>query len=343
MAQIPRPPKQGAVMTYVAKVAAGYPHILAGEVDADLDTIYGAWNSGVDTVNIRDGAVTSAKLAADSVGPRELQDSGIGTTNLADGSVTTPKLADLNVTTGKLADGAVTTAKLPTGAVTDPKIVSVAWTKVTGAPTTFPPSGAAGGDLVGSTYPNPIIAPGVVTADKLAPGTLTGANLSAGSVGAREIADGSIGVAELADAVVTRAKLAPGILPGDAQFVAITNFTTSTIGSWVRVATLPALTTRGTNAVFLYTNHGLGVAVGAGPGNVLLRWVRDGTQLCNTAWGAGGGTNLVAPLPSLPWMDVVPGAGSYVYALEVQLGPGVSTVYFVATNTGCALMARELG
>jgi hypothetical protein len=93
----------------------------------------------------------------------------------------------------------------------------------------------------------------------------------------------------------------------------------------------------------LLANHGLGVAVGAGPGNVLLRWLRDGTHICNTAWGAGGGTNLVVPLPSLPWLDVVPAAGTYVYALEVQLGAGVSTVYFVAANTGCGLVARELG
>src|SRR4029453_19491392 len=86
MAQIPRPPKQGNVTTYVAKVGAGYKRIPAGEVDADLDTIYGAWNAGADTVNLRDGAVTSAKLAADSVGPRELQDGGTGTTNIGDGA-----------------------------------------------------------------------------------------------------------------------------------------------------------------------------------------------------------------------------------------------------------------
>jgi len=39
-----RPLKEGSATTYQQKVSLGFPDILASEVDADLDTIYGAWN-----------------------------------------------------------------------------------------------------------------------------------------------------------------------------------------------------------------------------------------------------------------------------------------------------------
>src|SRR5262249_17708016 len=43
--------------------------ILANEVDGDSDTIYSAWNGGAATVNIKDGAISRAKLSTTDVTP----------------------------------------------------------------------------------------------------------------------------------------------------------------------------------------------------------------------------------------------------------------------------------
>jgi len=69
MATIQRPVKTYGNRNYAGEVASAPNNtdpILANEVDGDLDTIYAAWNGGTDTVNIKDGSVTEAKLATDA-------------------------------------------------------------------------------------------------------------------------------------------------------------------------------------------------------------------------------------------------------------------------------------
>jgi hypothetical protein len=98
MATLERPLKEGSVRTYQEKVVLGFPDILASEADADADTIYAAWNGGVNTANLVDGAVTTAKLAD--------APNGVTTGKLNDGAVTTPKVGNGQITVAKLASGA---------------------------------------------------------------------------------------------------------------------------------------------------------------------------------------------------------------------------------------------
>lgn len=105
MTIIERSIKRGDVRTFDESYAKGYKNVWASEIDADFDTLFETWNSGLD-----------------------------GDLALADNSVTTSKLADNSVTNPKIANGAVSTGKIADAAVTDDKIVSVSWAKITGAP-----------------------------------------------------------------------------------------------------------------------------------------------------------------------------------------------------------------
>src|SRR4029453_4971663 len=72
MATSQRPTKEGSVRTYQEKVGLGFVDILASEMDADLDTIYAAWNGGVDSATLKALAVTTPKIADGAVTPAKL-------------------------------------------------------------------------------------------------------------------------------------------------------------------------------------------------------------------------------------------------------------------------------
>ncbi|MBL7976446.1 MAG: hypothetical protein JNJ85_16120, partial [Candidatus Kapabacteria bacterium] len=165
-------------------------------------------------------AVTSNKLSDNSVTTSKITDASVTTTKLADGSVTNPKLALNSVATTNIIDANVTTSKLADGSVTDAKVANgISYSKLTGAPTALPPSGAAGGDLTG-TYPAPTVAVGAITNPKLAlnsvgttniiDANVTTAKLTDGSVTNPKLALNSVATTNIIDANVTTAKLTDG-------------------------------------------------------------------------------------------------------------------------------------
>jgi hypothetical protein len=119
MAVIERPLKTYGTRKYASEVAAAPANeapILADEVDLDFDTIYNAWNSGVDSSNIAAGAVGANALATNAVTNAKIAPNAVTTDKIADGTIVAGDLANNAVTATKIADGAVTSQKFATGA-----------------------------------------------------------------------------------------------------------------------------------------------------------------------------------------------------------------------------------
>ena len=83
-------------------------------------------SDAVTTAKIPDSAITTAKINADAVNGTKIADDSIDSEHLVDGSIDTAHIADSNITTAKIADSNVTTAKIADDAVTIGKIADAA-------------------------------------------------------------------------------------------------------------------------------------------------------------------------------------------------------------------------
>jgi hypothetical protein len=182
----------------------------------------------IQTQNMANSAITSAKLADASVTGDKVTNVSITGAKLADNSITTAKIADGNVTSVKLADGSITRSKLAVGAIGEKSMIADGI--ITGAKLA---TGSIGTSLLGvGSVTTEKLASGAVTIDKvadssvttskIADGSITNANMAlnavalsniiAGSITGDKITPFSITGTNLLDGTITAAKLAPGVI-----------------------------------------------------------------------------------------------------------------------------------
>jgi hypothetical protein len=183
------------------------------------------------------GVAVAAGLQQDSVRSKQIKDGAIAAVDLGDGSVTAPKVAanslggaqidestlDPNVLQRRVS-GSCSPGELVRAIAADGTVVCAGGGGL--------PSGSATGDLTGS-YPAPTIAPNTIDGAKVSDGSLTGADIGPNALGGAQIDEstlalptslppsgsaagagsdltGSYPAPQIAPGAVTAAKLGPG-------------------------------------------------------------------------------------------------------------------------------------
>lgn len=211
-----------------------------------------------DLQDLADGSLTGSKIGTGinganvTTGAVVIANGGTGSTtqagartNLGLGSISTlsaigsTEITDLSIATADLAAGAVTAAKLANTAVTIGSYGSATQVgtftvdqqgRITAAGNTtiagVAPAGTAGGDLTGSSYPNPTLSVGSVTSAKILDGTIDNADISASAA----IADSKLATITTAGKVSGNA-ITSGTISGSlvGTGISATNVTTGTL------------------------------------------------------------------------------------------------------------------
>lgn len=159
------------------------------------------------TAGIKDGAVTEAKLASNSVSSGKIVDSSVTSAKIATGAVTETKIGALAVTTGKIADGAITSIKIANDAVNGTKIEdnSVSANKLSENAVTEL-------KIANSAVTTNKIASNAVTTDKIINAGVTDLKIANGAVTELKLATDSVSTSKIVNDAVTKAKLNPDVI-----------------------------------------------------------------------------------------------------------------------------------
>lgn len=152
----------------------------------------GKWRVLVQTRDIQNGAVTTAKLADDAVTTEKIKNGAVTNEKIADNSVTGEKFADNSITADKL-EGTFSGEKIADNTLTGDKIQDNA---------------VSGAKLIDGTITTSKIQDGAVTTEKLHDEAVTTAKLADEAVTTRKLHDEAVTTAKIAETAVTTEKIA---------------------------------------------------------------------------------------------------------------------------------------
>jgi hypothetical protein len=205
MATIQRNVKTYGTRSFVGEVAAAPSNIapvLSNEVDADLDTVYAAWNGGVDSVNIKSGAIGPTQLATDAVTRPAISNWAVGTDEIEDRAVTRPKIAQAAISSFELGVNAVSRPAIDSWAVGTDEIEDRVITEAKIALGAVGTAEIAPGAVVPDMRGGNVLAGGLVTTTATSVLTFPGITTRGGSV---------LGLAVLGGGIIGRPALAGNV------------------------------------------------------------------------------------------------------------------------------------
>ena len=273
----------------------------AADITVDAQGRVTAASSGaIATSEITDGAVSTAKLAADSVTNAKIADGVVDTDKLTNSSVTYPKIANEAVITSKIANSAVTDSKIASNAVTTAKIADNAITTAKILDGAIATAKIAENAVLGSKITNNTIAAGKlqsnsVTTDKIANTNVTDAKLASNSVTTSKITDANVTTDKIADNAITIGKIGceQTVMSNSHSFIPTSGAVVDFVAS--QIQPLGGLEVVATEVAFPNTQPSSGVVISiSDAGGVVV----NGSGVSTTGRTVGGSTVTINGFPS---------------------------------------------